>query len=110
MPRTRDEMLGSAICRNSNPGSGDEGVTAHKKTEITIETEKILTIRRRRSLRAFCPDCGCEVDMVSLAEVGALTGMPQRTLADAKSLQGWHVSEDADGLPVICLQSLLKAI
>jgi hypothetical protein len=85
-------------------------MTPRKRTQITIETERVVTIRRRRAKRAFCPECGCEVDMVSLAEVGALTGQPQLKLADSKSVPGWHVSEGADGSPVICLPSLLKAM
>ena len=80
---------------------------AHKRTEITIETYRILTIRRSPSIRAFCRRCGCEVDVVSLAEAGALTGIQQLTLAEA--LPAWHVSEVGDEA-AICLPSLLKAM
>jgi len=39
-------------------------MTAHEKTEITIETDQILIIRRRRSVRFWCQECGSPVDMV----------------------------------------------
>jgi hypothetical protein len=85
-------------------------VTAHKRTEITVETDRIMIIRRQRSIRVWCQECGCEVDAVDLVEAGALTGMKGQALADCAQSRGWHVYEGQDGTGVICLESMLKAM
>lgn len=83
-------------------------MSAHKKTEITIETERVVTIRRR-SLRARCPQCGCEVDMVGLAEAEALTGISGPAFSEYVAARGWHLSQAQDGSDLICLESWLKS-
>ena len=50
-------------------------MAAHKRTEITVETDRVLIIRRSRSIRGWCPACSCEVDMVGLREAEAVTGL-----------------------------------
>jgi len=84
-------------------------MTAPKRIEITVETDRTVIIRRRRSIRAWCPECGCEVDMVGREQVEVLTGMSGRVLRDSALAQGWHVAENQDGTLLICLESLLKA-
>jgi hypothetical protein len=81
----------------------------HKKTEITIETDRILIIRRRRSTRAWCPECGGEVDMVGLAEAEAITGTMQPMLQDSAESREWHLAKGQGGTPLICLESLRKS-
>ena len=44
-------------------------MTAHKRTEITVETDRTVIIRRRRSIRAWCPECGREVQIAAPEEV-----------------------------------------
>ena len=76
--------------------------------EITVETDRVFVIRRR-SIRAWCPECGCEVELVGEAEAEALTGMSERSLGDRAGAQGWHFSEGPDGIAMVCLESLLKS-
>jgi len=85
-------------------------MTDYRKTEITVETHRIVTIRRRRSLRAWCVECGAEVDMVSLDEVQALTELTQPLLRDSAQAARWHFSEAQDGTPLVCLESLRKSL
>jgi len=80
-----------------------------KRIEITIETERVLIIRRRRSTRAWCQACGREVDMVGLAEVEAITGAVQPMLQDSDEARGWHLAEGQGGTLLICLESLRKS-
>lgn len=84
-------------------------MTPRKRTQITIETERVVTIRRRRSMRAFCPECGCEVDMVTPEELGVLMGTTGLALSDGVEAHGWHVSEGPNGTALICLESLRKS-
>ena len=82
---------------------------AYNRTEITVETDLILIIRRNRVLRVWCPKCGCEVEMVSVGEAEEFTGMSGQVLRDRAQAQGWHFSESQDGTALVCLESVLKA-
>jgi len=85
-------------------------MTAHKRTEITIETDQILIIRRRRALLVWCQQCGSQVDMVDLGEAEALTGVSGRVLRGCAEAGKWHVQEGQNGGPLVCLESLLKSM
>ena len=85
---------------------------AYKRTEITLETDRIWVIRRSHSTRAWCAECGREVDLVMLKEAEALSGMSQPLttqpmLPGCGDSEGWHRSQAADGSPLVCLESLL---
>jgi len=84
-------------------------MTVHKTTRIIIETDRIVTLRKRRSPRAWCPECGREVDMVGLAEGEALTGMTGPVLRAYAEARGWHLAVGPDGDGFICLESWLKS-
>lgn len=79
----------------------------HKKIEITIQTEQILTIRRRGCNRRWCTQCGCDVEVVDLSQAEALTNMAQSKLCDRAEGNKWHVLEDPGGTILVCLRSLL---
>lgn len=79
-----------------------------KTTEITVETERVLIIRRQRPRRAWCPGCGCEVDMVGLAEAQALTGTNHQISRELAESRGWHFDESQDKTLLICLASLQR--
>ena len=81
----------------------------HKRTEITIETDRVLIIRRRHSTRVWCPGCGGEADMVSLEQAGIVTGLAGKSLRDYAQARGWHLSGQKGSL-LICLKSLLKSM
>ena len=86
------------------------GMTAHKRTEITVETDRVLIIRRRRSTRAWCQECGCEVDMVDRQEAEALTGLTGPALRDCAKARKWHVAKGQDRNGLICLESMMKSM
>lgn len=86
-----------------------KGKTPYRRTEITVETEQVLIIRRRGSKRAWCHECGHEVDMVGLADAEALTGMTGPDLRAYAEARGWHVFMGEDGSDLICLESWLKS-
>jgi len=80
-------------------------MTPYKRTEITVETDHVLIIRRRRAMRAWCPQCGCEVEMVGMAEAEASTGISGPELRDYAETHGWHLFQNDDGCDLICLES-----
>jgi hypothetical protein len=79
-----------------------------KQTRITIETDSLLVLRGRKPLRAWCPTCGSEEEMIPLNEVGIVSNLT------APEVKAWMQSEDlhytvaAEGAPLICLHSMLK--
>lgn len=83
-------------------------MTAHRRTEITIETERILIIRRRRSVRLWCRECGCEVEMVSLGEAEALTDVSGQEFREFAQAHTCHLSENREGICLVCLERLGK--
>jgi len=84
--------------------------TAHRRTEITTQTDRILIIRQRSVIRAWCDECACEVEMVSLEDPGAITGTPLSLLRDGSESQTWHFCEGPDGSRLVCLESLVKSL
>jgi hypothetical protein len=93
---------------------------AYRRTEVTVETDRIVTIRRRQSLRVWCGECGSVVDAIGVEEAGALSGGNQPKLQDQigqdqsgqdqAGAVGWHVCEGWDGEMLICLDSVLKSL
>jgi hypothetical protein len=81
-----------------------------KRTQITIETSRVLIIRRTRSIRARCVECAREVDMVGLEEAGILTGMTPPALRESAATGKWHFSESSEGALLICLDSLVESM
>ena len=78
-------------------------MAAHKRTEITVQTDQILIIRRRNSKRVWCQECGVEADMVSLEEAaGIATGLKGQSLRDYARARGLHLSGQK-GSFLICL-------
>jgi hypothetical protein len=83
-------------------------MTVHRRTEITVETERVLIIRQRRSVRTWCRECGCEVEMVSLGEAEALTKVSGQEVGEFAQAHRWHLSENQEGTRLVCLASLWK--
>jgi hypothetical protein len=85
-------------------------ISQPQRTEITIQTDRLVFIRGPRSTRAWCPQCGREVEMVGLSQASTLAAGGKPVLPDSSQGQGWHVSEDQNGAPLICLESVLKSM
>ena len=83
---------------------------ARTRMEITVETDRVVTIRRSHARRVWCREGGRSVDAVSPSEAGILHGMTQPRLRDQAGAEGWHVCEDWDGELLICLDSLLRSM
>ena len=81
-----------------------------KETKTTIESHSLLILRGQRSLRAWCPDCASEVEVIPLDGVGVISNLAPR------EVEAWIQSEDLHHMPaadcalLICLNSMLKRI
>jgi len=86
-----------------------EWMTLPQKMEITVQTDRILIIRRRQRRRAWCQQCGREVDAIVMQEATSLAGSAQLALPGNSESEAWHVCAGKGGEQLICLESLLKA-
>ncbi|HEX5733301.1 MAG TPA: helix-turn-helix domain-containing protein [Blastocatellia bacterium] len=78
-----------------------------KRTEITIETDRIVVISRRRlSARAWCKSCGRQVSMVTADEAARLAPVTSRTIYAWVEAGRLHSMKMSDGRLLICLESI----
>ena len=81
-----------------------------KHIKITIETDSLMVLRGRKALRAWCPQCRAESEMIPLDGIGVISNLTP------PEFEAWIQSEDlhhvpsADGGALICLNSLLKRV
>lgn len=81
-----------------------------KQMKITVETDSLLVLRGRMPLRAWCPECADEVEMIPLDDVGVVSNLPPAEVQAWMESEDLHHSTAADGAPMICLNSMLKRV
>jgi hypothetical protein len=79
-----------------------------KRTRITIETDSLLVLRGRKSLRAWCPQCGAEAEMIPLSDVGLASNLVRAEAQAWMESPDLHHTKTATGDAFICLNSMLK--
>ena len=78
--------------------------------EITVETERLLVIRRRyQAVEAWCENCAAQTIMIRPDQAAAVTGKTLRAIFSDIGQGTLHFHEPPDGLLLICLKSLLEA-
>lgn len=81
-----------------------------KRTRITIETDSLLVLRGRKSLRAWCPQCSAEAEMILLNDVGVVSNLSPAEVQAWMESPDLHHTKTADGTDLICLNSMLKRV
>ena len=77
------------------------------RTEITIETERILIIRKRKgSILTWCSTCAQQVQMIKVDEAATIARVSSRTIYRWVEAEKVHFAETPEGLLLICLSSL----
>ena len=77
------------------------------KTEITIETHRLLTIKRgSRHQLAWCEECGEQTQMAPADEAAILAAVSPRAIYQLIEERELHFVETPDGMVLICLKSL----
>ena len=77
-----------------------------KRTEITIETDRVLVISSPRKVISWCEACGEQAEMVPVDEAAVMRQVNSRTIFRWAEARQVHSSETAKGLLLICLNSL----
>jgi hypothetical protein len=79
-----------------------------KRMKITIETDSLLILRGRSSLRGWCPQCAEESDMIRLDGAGVISNLTPPEVEEWLASEDLHRSQALDGSRLICLNSLLR--
>lgn len=78
-----------------------------RRTEITIETQKLLVVRRRGAeVKIWCAACTAQSRMVTPAEAARLCGTDARDIYRRIESGLLHFVEVAGGEPLVCSRSL----
>jgi hypothetical protein len=77
-----------------------------KRTEIIIETETHVVLRRRGGLRGWCDPCGGESRMINPLEAAMLAGVPMLQIYERVEAGALHSKALQDGTVLICAPSL----
>ena len=77
-----------------------------RRTEITIETERVVVVRRRLTVGAWCRSCDRQVAMVTVDEAARMAGVSSRTIYRWVEADQLHFNETAEGQLLICTDSL----
>lgn len=77
-----------------------------KRTEVTIETERLLVIRNRPQSVMWCEQCRDEVRMLTVDQ--AALRMKIRSLMIYRLVEtgDLHFAENEEGILLVCLDSL----
>ncbi len=81
-----------------------------KQTTITIETDSLLILRGRSSIRAWCSRCAAEVEMIAMKDTGVISNLDQPALEEWLNSEELHRLQAADGSALTCLNSLLARV
>jgi hypothetical protein len=81
-----------------------------KRTTITIETSSLLILQGKSSNREWCPQCAAEAEMIAIESLGLVSNLHRTELEEWINSGEIHRSQNADGAPLICLNSLLARV
>ena len=81
-----------------------------RQTKITIHTDSLLLLRGRNSVRAHCPLCKGESEMVALENLQVVSNLDRTSLEEWINSGELHRLQGEDGAPLVCLNSLLARI
>jgi hypothetical protein len=101
----------AAICsRSQHPVQLAQGGFMAKQTKITIETDSLLILRGRSSVRAWCPGCAAQVEMIALEDMGVISNLERPELEEWLNSGELHRLQATDGSALTCLNSLLARV
>ena len=80
------------------------------RRKITIESERLLVIRRKKSAEAWCEGCKALRKIVQAREAAVILGVSARTIFRRVESGQLHFMETPDGELLICLNSLLERL
>ncbi|MEW6211903.1 MAG: hypothetical protein AB1631_26340 [Acidobacteriota bacterium] len=77
-----------------------------KRTEMTIETERLLVVRNRPRAVMWCQQCRNEVTMLTVDQAALMTGVRSLMIYRLVETGDLHFVENSEGILLVCLRSL----
>jgi hypothetical protein len=77
-----------------------------KRTEVTIETERLLVIRNRPQTVIRCEQCRAEVRMLAVDQAALMMNVRSLAIYRLVETGDLHFAENAEGILLVCLNSL----
>jgi hypothetical protein len=77
-----------------------------KRTEVMIETERLLVIRNRPQSVMWCERCRDEVRMLTVDQAALVTGVRSLIIYRMVETGDLHFAENDEGILLVCLRSL----
>jgi excisionase family DNA binding protein len=79
-----------------------------RRTEITVDTHRILTVRAGLvPIEGWCSDCGSQVRMLTAEEAAGVRGVSARSIYRWLESGKLHFTEAGSGV-LVCINSLFK--
>ena len=78
-----------------------------RRMEITLRTERRISIKSSRALTALCEHCGRQVQMFTPGQAALVSGLSSREVYHRVEAGEVHFTETVEGLLLVCLDSLL---
>jgi hypothetical protein len=95
------------LIRNPLAGNVSTGETMQKRTEITIETERLLVVSHRHDQASFrCNHCSSDLPMLTVDEAATATSRPPLVIFRLVEAGRLHFAMSPEGRHFICPQSL----
>ncbi len=79
-----------------------------KRTEITVEIERVMLVSSRKSPVIWCEACDALVGMLTVDEAAALAGVSSRSIYRRVESGQLHFAETPEGRLFICPNSLSR--
>ena len=80
-----------------------------RKTRITIETHRVVVVRRWRVVRFWCGECGEDSEFVPLEDLNGLLEDGAKDVNRQALNTELHFAKAQDGAVVVCVKSLSGA-
>lgn len=97
------------VTKGGEPNNGDAAVRTTRASAVTArDTQKRLLIRQGWApARTWCEQCGREVQTLTPEEAAAFKRTDLQTIDALMQRNALHRKESAEGMPLVCLNSLL---
>ena len=79
-----------------------------KRTEITIETARLLIIDKPLRMIGWCAQCGKETNWLAIDDAARLVGQSTRAIFRLVERADLHAGETPEGILTICGDSLIQ--
>ena len=80
-----------------------------RTTRITVETERLLVIRRSKNvIEGWCTQCGEHSNFIAVDEAAAVAGVSERTVFRWAEADAIHLLETSGGKAMFCLNSIVR--